>query len=189
MALLIDTYNLLHAAIPIGGPFTDLTVHRLCQYLCSSPVRQKTTLVLDGRAKPSEPSENEFPELHLVYSGAGVSADTVIAQLLERSHDRRHLTVVSNDREVASHARRHRAHAQSCEAFLQSLMTAHSAGRKLGQARLPTHKTEGLADPAITDRWLQEFGIDPATAPVKKRHPGNSPEDMTDDDIEKLMRG
>ncbi|HEY4328593.1 MAG TPA: NYN domain-containing protein, partial [Phycisphaerae bacterium] len=97
MHYLVDTYNLLHAAISSGGPLSDLNVRRFCQYLAATPVSVKATLILDGRAKPDEPSENEFPDISLVYSGTGVSADTVIAQMVERSTTRKKLTVITND--------------------------------------------------------------------------------------------
>src|SRR5205809_3939675 len=106
MRYVIDTYNLVHAAAAMGGPLGGMTVRKLCQYLAAAPSATKATLVLDGRAKPDEPSLNEFPDITLTYSGTGVKADEVIAQLVERGANRRKMTVVSNDGEVARHARR-----------------------------------------------------------------------------------
>src|SRR5579875_318703 len=100
----------------MGGAFTGLTIRALCQWITASPRQISATLILDGRPKPDEPSENEFPHLTLTYSGAGVKADTVIGQLVERSGNKKKLTVVTNDRAVALHARRHYANAMSCEA-------------------------------------------------------------------------
>ena len=186
MALILDTYNLLHAGSAMGGAMADLTVRKLCQWIVQSPTRQKTTLVIDGRPKPEEPSENEFPDLHLVYSGAGIEADKVIGQMVERSHNRRHLIVVTNDRAVAAQARQRGAVPQSCEAFLSSLITAHSIGRKLGQRQLPAHKTGGIVDKAQTEHWLREFGVGNASEvdqPAKPKSKDN-PDDL---DMKKLM--
>ena len=189
MALILDTYNVLHAGLALGGAFANLTVSSLCQWIAGSPSRTKTTLVIDGRPKPDEPSPNEFPDLHLVYSGAGISADSVIAQLVQRSHTRKHLTIVSNDRAVQSAARRLGAHTQSCEAYLQSLLTAHNIGQKLGATpksqKLPAAKTHGQKDRALTDRWLHEFGIKPDDLPNQRKT--KNPDDPTDLDMKNLM--
>ena len=75
MHYVVDTYNLLHAAAPLGGAVAELSVRKLCQFIAAAPGKFKATLVLDGRAKPDEPSPNEFPDIPLVYSGAGVTAD------------------------------------------------------------------------------------------------------------------
>jgi len=182
MAILIDTYNLLFAAAAMKGALSDLSMRRLCQFIVSSPNRVKTTLVIDGRPKPEEPSENEFPDLHLIYSGAGIKADTIIAQLVARSRAPANLTVVSNDRAVANQARSYRAKSISCEAYLNALLTAHSAGAKLARSatRLPTKKTHGSPDPAETNHWLKVFDqpTDPATPKPKKP--------KTDEDIDTL---
>ena len=158
---------------------TDLSVRRLCQWIGSSPARQKTTLVIDGRPKPDEPSDSEFPDIHLVYSGAGITADTVIAQMLQRSANRKKVTVVSNDRAVQASARRVGAGYQSCEAFLSMLITAHSAARGIAQRALPITKTQGSPTKGETDHWLQEFGIDPKDVPEKPvKKPGDDEIDM-----------
>ncbi|MEI8196131.1 MAG: NYN domain-containing protein [Phycisphaerae bacterium] len=187
MALIIDTYNCVHAGTALGGAFADMTVRKLCQWIVQAPHRSKTTLVIDGRPKPEEPSENEFPDLHLVYSGAGIEADTVIVQMVERSQNRRNLTVVTNDRALAAAIRRLNAVPQSCEHYLQALLTAHNAGRKLGpggQTRLPTQKTQGKIDPSVSAHWLKEFGITPPPEEKPKNRGGDDPDDL---DMKDLM--
>lgn len=188
MALILDTYNCLHAGLAMGGGMADLTVRKLCQWILQAPHRTKTTLVIDGRPKPEEPSENEFPELHLVYSGAGIKADTVIAQMVERSTQRKNLTVISNDREVAAHARRHGAQTQSCETFLTMLLTARQMGQKLAKTQLPAQKTKGVSDQAQTEHWLREFGVGMPREKEQKPATPPSPEAEIDAlDIKKLM--
>lgn len=184
MAIIIDTYNCVHAGMAMGGPMKDLTVRKLCQWIVSNPARTKTTLVIDGRPKPDEPSENEFPDLHLAYSGAGVKADTVIGQMVARSTNRKNLTVITNDRAVASAARRAGAQAQSCEAFLQGLVTAHRAGAKLAKGALPLHKTKG-PDKAQTEHWLKEFGV--GEVPDQKKPKIRDENDIDDLDMKGLL--
>jgi predicted RNA-binding protein with PIN domain len=166
MRYLIDTYNLLHAAIALAGPLRNMTVRKLCRYLSAAPASLKATLVLDGRPKPDEPSPNEFPDLTLLYSGTGVTADAVIAQTIERSTTRKKLTVVTNDRAVALHARSHYAHAISCEQFLRQLTEYAPAPQDD-----PTHKSTGTPTAGETDHWMKEFGLDtdPNPNPLQPR--------------------
>jgi hypothetical protein len=188
MATIIDTYNLIHSAGALGGAWSGLTVRGLCQWIIAGPRREKTTLVLDGRPKPDEPSENEFPELAFVYSGAGITADSAIARIVERSGNRRNLTIVTNDRAVAEHARRHFAGAIGCEAFLNRLLSDHQKAGAINRAKTPEKKTTGNQSPGEIEHWLKEFGIDaplPAPKPKKK-----SPEEEIDDlDMNDLMGG
>jgi hypothetical protein len=156
MHYLIDTYNLIHAAVAVPGPVSPTTVRMLCQHLAASPLR--ATLVLDGRPKPDEPSVNEFPDITLIYSGAGVKADTVIAQKVELCKMRKKLTVVSNDRAVVLQARRCYANAIGCEQFLKLLTETRGQPRKGGDT-LPAHKTEGTPTQGESDLWLSEFGL------------------------------
>jgi transcriptional regulator of met regulon len=181
MHYLIDTYNLRHAAVALGGPLRDMTVRRLCQYLSASPASTKATLVLDGRAKPDEPSPNEFPDITLVYSGTGVPADVVIAQTIERSPHRKKLTVVTNDRAVALHARRHFASAISCEQFLRQI-TEHAPAPQDD----PTHKSTGSPTAGESDHWMKEFGLE--TDPNPQPHQAKPAEDpLADINIEDLL--
>ena len=188
MPYLLDTYNILHAAIPMGGGLSDLTVRSLCQWILASPQRISATLVLDGRPKPDEPGPNEFPDINLVYSGAGVSADKVIGQIVERSRHRKKLTVVTNDRTVILHARQNGASAISSEAFLQLLMGAQRAHRLAKKSQLPQNKTGGTATAGETDHWLKEFGLENPKPEI--RNPTSTPPgELPDDEIERLMGG
>jgi hypothetical protein len=156
MHYIVDTYNLVHTGAAMGGPLAGMTVRTLCQYITASASRMKVTLVLDGRAKPDEPSANEFPQIALVYSGAGVSADAVIAQRVEGAQSRKILTVVSNDREVVLHARRNYAGAMSCEAFLNELMRYNP---RANAAALPAKKMVGTETAGESEHWMKEFGM------------------------------
>ncbi len=169
MLYLIDTYNLLHAAAGFGGMASDLTVRTLCQFIVAATGSSgrgsgmRVTLVLDGRSKPQEPSENEFPDITLVYSGIGITADTVIGQRVERAKSRKKLTVVSNDREVTRHARRHFAGAMSCEAFLK-LLTRRAPRQRAAampankDRRHANHRRDGPLDEGVWSGVGNESG-------------------------------
>ncbi len=120
---------------------------------------------MDGSAKPSEPGENEFPALRLVYSGRSATADDVIARLVQESTGRRHLTVVSNDHAVAAAARRAGARSISCEVFLHRLMRARAASRRGRRANEPSEKFGGPAASGQAGAWLKEFGFEPPSQP------------------------
>ncbi len=183
MRYLIDTYNLVHAADAMGEPLGGMTVRRLCQYLAAAPNSIKATLVLDGRAKPDEPSENEFPDINLVYSGTGVPADSVIAQMVERSTSRKKLTVVSNDRAVSSQARRHFAHALSCEQFLDQLTRYNP---RAARDAMPPKKMTGTPTVGESEHWLQEFGFDKPDPEAPKR-PTAPDDDIGGFTVEELL--
>lgn len=177
MLYLIDTYNLLHAAAAFGGS-APTDVRSLCRQLSAAPANFKATLILDGRPKPDEPSPNEFPDIGLVYSGAGVKADTVIGQMIERSKERKKLTVVTNDRAVALHARRHFSGAMSCEQFLAHLAAASVPGPRNAGKITPAQS------PAEIDHWLREFGITADPNPQRRAEESDA---LVDIDIEDLL--
>jgi predicted RNA-binding protein with PIN domain len=152
MEYLIDTYNLVHAAAALGGPLGDMSVRKLCRYVAAAG--RKATLVLDGRAKPDEPGAGEFPQLTLVYAGTGVTADSVIGQLVARAGNRKKVTVVTNDRAVALQARGCFANGMSCEQFLKEI----TEGRPV-MADEPGEKQTGTATAGEADLWMKEFGI------------------------------
>jgi predicted RNA-binding protein with PIN domain len=179
---IVDTYNAVHAGLAMGGAMSGLTVRKLCQWIAASSSAGKVTLVLDGRAKPDEPSANEFPGIAFVYSGTGVTADAVIGQMVERSGNRKKLIVVTNDRAVALQARRNFANAMSCEAFLSQLIGAKTSG-ETGKV-LPPHKIQGTGTVGETEHWMKEFGIAPEPKAAPKMPTGDEIEDL---DIEDLL--
>jgi predicted RNA-binding protein with PIN domain len=187
MPYLLDTYNIIHAAYAMGGAVSGMTVRSLCQWIVASPHQIRATLVLDGRPKPDEPTENEFPDINFVYSGAGISADKVIAQTVERSGNKKKLTVVTNDKAVALHARRNFANAMSSEAFLNLLIGADRARNAATRAKLPEKKTSPALSEGESQHWLQEFGL--KAPPPKPRIPNPQTDALTDEDLKRLMGG
>ncbi len=155
--LIIDGYNCTYAGAALGGRWDGFSLRQLCTLL--EKQRAAAIVVLDGRPKPSEPDADEFPGIKLVYSGRGIKADDVISNILSARTDRRHITVVSNDRAVARDARRQKARSESCEKFLQALLV-RTAVKKLRQGESePREKSAGLVHPGETEHWLREFGL------------------------------
>jgi predicted RNA-binding protein with PIN domain len=187
MLTIIDTYNCVHAGSAFGGSAYGLTVRRLCEMIERYPKAQRVTLVLDGRAKPDEPSENEFPAITLKYSGTGVTADAVIAQLVEKK-PRQATIVVTNDKAVQRHARANRAAVVGCETYLQTLMNLRAAQRAAKRAREPAAKSGATMSASERDAWMRAFGFDlrgtPAAAPIAA--PTEEPT-LTEADLHRLM--
>ena len=190
VAYILDTYNVVYAGAAMGGALSDLTSRKLCQWIVASPRRLGATLVLDGRAKPDEPSENEFPEITLVYSGPGSRRIRLLRKWSSASGNRKKIVVVSNDRAVALHARRNSASAVSCESFLMMLIGASRAANAADRARLPLRKTMGASTAGETEHWLKEFGITPPppSPPAPPGTPGPLDE-FGEIDMDKLMGG
>jgi len=178
--IIIDTYNCVYAGAALGGMLSDLGVRTLCRWIVAQPQRPKTTLVLDGRPKPDEPSENEFPDLNLVYSGTGIPADTVIQQLVVRAGRGAATTVVTDDRALGAAVQRLGAKVRSCDSYLKEL-----TGRRKGSpGAVSRRKSSGTGSPGETQAWLDEFGIGAPPPPAKKPVRNPDPESL---DIEDLL--
>jgi hypothetical protein len=78
----------------------------------------------------------------------------VIKDRILRPHDRRHLTVVSSDREIRDFARAHGAVALPCDAFTRVMKKALRLSR---QAR-SLEKREEKTTPLEVELWAKAFG-------------------------------
>ncbi len=186
MVILVDTYNCLHAAGRLCGSGGPLPLAAFCRLCRSAPGR--VILVMDGTAKPGEPTADEFPNLRFVYPGSGKKADPVIGRLVCEFRDRnplgKGLLVISSDRAVLHQARGEKAATQSAEAFVRNLLSrrgnsraaGHSPSSKAvhrnagrGAANLSAARTEKQEISAETRRWLEIFGF--ATTDVESKRP------------------
>jgi predicted RNA-binding protein with PIN domain len=107
MAYLIDGNNLLGFLFPGArrDPENKLKlVRRLIAFHRSRRVR--IILVFDGAPVP-DPSEMALPRerFDILHPERGGSADAVITEILDLPGDKRHLAVVSSDREIRTAAR------------------------------------------------------------------------------------
>jgi len=127
--LLIDGYNLLHAAglaLPRYGP-GDLHRRRarLLQKLgelLDLEVQARTTVVFDARRDPPESAPPQTERLiRVVFAPAPLEADDLIEQLLARHSAPRQLLVVSSDRRLRRAAQRRGAASLTSEAFLDQI--------------------------------------------------------------------
>lgn len=128
MALLIDGYNLLHAAgiFPSDGPPTlerariallDFLVERM-------PAKElaRATIVFDAvQAPPGLPRELMHCGLAVRFSRRGRSADELLEELIAAEPDPRNLLVVSSDHRVQRAARQRGAQFSDSEAWKVNL--------------------------------------------------------------------
>jgi predicted RNA-binding protein with PIN domain len=151
--LLIDCYNLIHAPMPAA--LAGLDESRLCRLLAGSAYREgRIVVVCDGVVKPGGPAFSPVPEVEIVYSGPGRSADAVIEQMVDQDSAPRRVSVVSDDRQVRKAARRRRCRILSCQDLAHELVSVLAARASTSGAGKPD--ASGLSG-AEVDRWVETF--------------------------------
>lgn len=161
MPILIDGYNLLHA---IKGDFGgDLVQARngTCSLLADAArySQQFITVIFDGtppRGVTLPIDTDQAHMLHVEYSGGGISADSRIQKLIDKSSAPRLLWVVSDDREIIRHARRRRCR---CWKTLEFWLWVQQHAEGPPPPTEPPEKRRG-GNSADTDYWLDQMGIE-----------------------------
>ena len=99
MSVLIDVNNVLHVVGVLPPDLAGIDVEELGDLIQKSRFRRDhVVFVCDGKRR----RHMTTPDIKVVFSGAGVSADDVIIGMVDRSTAPRRLTVVSNDREITT---------------------------------------------------------------------------------------
>lgn len=196
--LIIDGYNLLHAAGLARANYAQGDLqrqrHQLLVRLAGSlsiEERQRCTVVFDAIDAPMG-LDREFQHegIAVLFAEPGHEADEVIEQLVARHSAARNLIVVSSDHRLQRAARSRRAASLDSEAFLARL------SRRSGAAQSADHSSEsgGAAKPAPasdpdTAYWLREFGtIDVATIASEEEVSATNPADPWQQGIDELQR-
>jgi predicted RNA-binding protein with PIN domain len=164
MSLLIDGYNLMHAAGMLGrrrGPGVLekarlALLNVLAESLDPADV-PRTTVVFDAKQAP-----RGVPRM-LVHRGIGVrfaaeqeEADELIEELIRTDSAPRRLTVVSSDHRLQTAARRRRATAVDSEPWFDALLQARRQRREaLPQ---PPSQGENTLREGDVEYWLAQFG-------------------------------
>jgi predicted RNA-binding protein with PIN domain len=179
MPVLVDGYNLLHATREYEEA-ADWGRQQLCRLLIewAQRKREEVVVVFDGVAPRGALGEQLHGKgIGVIYSGAGRSADALIAQMIEASSAPRRLLVVSSDRQVQRAARRRRCRHVGSPVFFTGVVRALSTRR--ASAAEPAEKREGTA-PQDVDRWLRQFGYDGKDEPDEFPEIQAAAEDDTD---------
>ncbi len=158
--VVIDGNNLLHAA-RAAEALSPLLIGRsmLCDALgrWAEKCNERVCVVFDGPA-PNAALARQIGHraVDVRYSGVGVQADAVVAQIVEADSAARRLVVVSSDRAVIHAAKRRRARPVRSEDFWVKVRA--DLARPPPRAAEPREKEAGLS-PDDAQQWLDEFGL------------------------------
>lgn len=160
MPVLIDGNNLIYATRDLEDPDRPIGRLMLAHLLgdWAAKTGQAVQIVYDGPVPDfAQRQQYEHPSLTVAFSGKGVTADEVIADLVSETSAPRHLTVVSSDREVQGCARRRRAQIANSAEFWKRVKA--DLARPEPTPLEPDEKSEGLEDQQV-DEWMRLFGFD-----------------------------
>jgi predicted RNA-binding protein with PIN domain len=166
--LLIDGYNLMHAA-GMGrqdyGPgdlqrCRERLLRFLAQKLTAAEIA-RATVIFDSRDPPPDrPAEQVFRHIKVVFANPTGDADVVIQEWLDNHSAPKRVTLVSSDHVLQRAARRHRAEFIDSEAFFERL--EQRGGRGAGAGSVPAEEDEakpaGGFSAAETAHWMKVFG-------------------------------
>ncbi len=167
--LIIDGYNLLHAAGLSLATYKQGDLHRqrgrllaLLAERLSTEERQRCTIVFDAvDAPPGLDSHFEHDGMAVLFAKPGHEADELIEELVAQHSAARQLTVVSSDHRLHRAARSRRASPLDSEAFLARISRRGDPASTTGGAVAATGLgVAATAPPANADvsYWLREFG-------------------------------
>lgn len=191
MNLIVDGYNLMHAAGDFGhgaGPGgLERSRTALLRYLAQAlepELAARTVVVFDASAQRGAPRTERFRGLTVIYAAGYEDADSLIEELIRRHSAPRRLTVVSSDRRLRRAARRRKATSVGSGQWYDQIV------KQRGVARDDTPETaKPTTDPTGSELqfWLDQFLSDP-DAPsgydplVDNPFPPGYAEDLLDDE-------
>jgi predicted RNA-binding protein with PIN domain len=197
MRLLIDGYNLMHAAGRMSRRFGPDGLrrarHRFLNELAHAlgPVQAaRTTVVFDASSLPlNQPPESSHKGITVIYAIEDDDADTRIELLLAADSAPRSLTVVSTDRRIRRAAGRRRAISMNSDDFLDELDSRRHrpSARPPDPPGEPEHPQVDPLDAADTEAWLRIFGEFDVNGEVDEAY-GPGPPEWTEEDLERVAR-
>ena len=164
MPLIIDAYNLMHAANIIGGGVGPGGLERaraaLINFLAESlseKDKADCAVVFDSGedAPPGLPNEYEERGLKIYFSRGYENADAQIEQLIQSHSSPRQLTVVSSDHRVQRAAHRRRARGVDADVWYAEVIRERKE-RKEPPAKEPTKPIPPQSKDDV-EYWTREF--------------------------------
>ncbi|MSR59033.1 MAG: hypothetical protein EXS05_15550 [Planctomycetaceae bacterium] len=166
--LLIDGYNLLHAAgmarSDYGPGDLQRCRERLLRYLSgklSAAEMARTTVIFDARDPPPDrPARQVVRGLTVLFANPGGDADVVIEQWLDDHSAPKQVTLVSSDHVLQRAARRNRALFVDSEVFFERLERRRDRSDEghTGRGQTPDAKPADGLTAAETAQWMKFFG-------------------------------
>lgn len=165
--LLIDGYNLLHAAglarRRYGPGDLERSRHELLRLIAgqmSDEQRRCTTFVFDAKDPPPDADRiGTHAEMIVLYAAQDEEADDLIERLIVQHAAPRNLVVVSSDHRLHRAARRRKSSPIDSDAFLDECARRVYC-RKTPRSE-PEIKPGSETSPAEIAEWLSIFDIDP----------------------------
>jgi predicted RNA-binding protein with PIN domain len=194
MRLLIDGYNVMHAAglmeKKFGPDQLRMARQRFLNDLADGlgPIESAlTTIVFDAASPPSKLAARATHKgITILFAIEEPDADTQIENLIARHSNPRNLTVVSTDLRIRQAATRRKATARTADAFLSDL-----ADRRKARAHRPTAPCRPdrspAPDPAEAEYWRREFADLEAQEHETAQHLAPT-RLLSDDDLARLER-
>jgi uncharacterized protein len=186
MSLIIDGYNLMHAAGIVGRGVGPGSLERSRLALLNFVVESvdptalpTTTVVFDARqAPPGLPRELSHRGIAVRFATGYESADELIEQLIQRDSSPRRLIVVSSDHRLHRAARRRKAQAIDSDRWYEQTIAARNQRRQ--QTRSRVQKPSAPLATSEVEFWLAKF------ADQQSDERGDKPavpQDMSSDEI------
>lgn len=186
MALLIDGYNLIHAANILGRGIGPGGLERarkaLLDFLVASleeRERHSTIVVFDAEhAPPGLPRSIQYQGISVRFSAGYGDADELIEELIKKDSAPRALTVVSSDHRLHRAARRRRAKAVDSDVW-----HAETVRRRLARRAQTDSGDEGpaIGDPLLRPEEVERWKRDIEQQGLGRIFPPGYGEDLTDD--------
>jgi predicted RNA-binding protein with PIN domain len=180
--LLIDGYNLMHAAgmarRNYGPGQLERCRHRFLAYLAghlTAQERERTTIVFDAfEAPPDLPRQATFGGMAVLFASPGKDADDTIEELVAAHSSPRQIRLVSGDHRLQRSAQKRRGTFVDSDEFFDAL---ERRGEVSIPSTLPPETPRAApevpsADPrSDTESWLRIFGDIPESEDVRQTAP------------------
>jgi predicted RNA-binding protein with PIN domain len=178
MPLLIDGYNLMHAAGVMGRGRGKGALERAREALLNvlaeslpADALDRTTIVFDARDPPWGLSRKlDHRGMTVYFASRHEDADSMIEELIRADSAPKRLIVVSSDHRLHRAAKRRRATAVDSDRWFRDLMQARL--ERAAGSPSEMSKPEGPFSPGEVEFWLKQFEIDPTA----NRPPRDPPE-------------
>lgn len=177
MALIIDGYNLIHAANILGRGVGPGGLERariaLLEFLVASydqQQRRAIVVVFDAEhAPPGLPRTVDYHGITVRFSAGYRDADELIEELIQKHSAPRKLTVVSSDHRIHRAAKRRRATPVDSDVWYAEAVRRRIERRAQQDAESQEQIAPGsLVSPGEIARWSRELaqeGLDPIFPP------------------------
>lgn len=167
MDLLIDGYNLMHAAglarLTYGPGDLQRARHRLVVLVSHGfPPEElpRLRVVFDAKNAPDDAgAETLVHGLRVTFAAQGREADDLIEELIEQHSAPKYLKVISSDHRLQRAARRRGASFIGSDEFVTELNRRIAARQAAAQRQQPGEigKHSGVTQESELEQWLREF--------------------------------